>query len=169
MDSDVRARPEISRRRVISGIAWSVPVIAAVSATPAFAASGSGGGTTPQPLPSQAVEELSVSCFSAWNESEGGKRGPIGWAGGQIGWWNGGGGVASGVISWVVTLTTPSGATSTIVTGASTITRGDHGKIELKKQKWGTAPLEAGTYTITLTVTGAAGASKSASTSITLE
>ena len=38
-DAVAPVRAPISRRRVLAGMAWSVPVIAVVSATPAFAAS----------------------------------------------------------------------------------------------------------------------------------
>jgi hypothetical protein len=71
------------------------------------------------------------------------------------------------MITWIATITTPAGATHTIITGARQITLASE-SITIPTQTWGTQPMAAGTYTITLTVNGAGGVSKSASTSVTV-
>ncbi len=149
-----------SRRQVLRGLAWSAPAITMVSAAPALAASTPqpAGGTIP-------ISELAVDCYSLWNHNNGGKPGPLGWAGGHVGWWWSPSGMTSGTFSYAVLLTIPGGQTSTVDSGTVTLASG-------QQKKWGQQfflgqPLAPGKYSITLVIT-AKGGSRSDTASVTI-
>lgn len=140
------ARAKTSRRTLLAGAAWSVPVIAAAAAAPQVAASG-------ETIPKQ---ELIVSAYGIYNRNDGGSVGPLVWEGGHIAAWNY---PHSGIVSYVVTLTFTGGgstSTTTVMFGSATI----------PPRSWFTfpqkvlveKPVPAGTYVVTMTVTASDGA-----------
>ncbi len=152
IQSSAPARP--SRRTLIAGAVWAAPVVLGLASSPAVAASD---GDTPQQqlAASVPVEELVVDAYSLSNLNEGGKGGPLGWAGGHIGWWNSPSNLTAGLISYVVILTTPGPESITLYSGTATITLGQ--SITLARRGWGDAPLPKGTYTVSITVTAKGG------------
>lgn len=146
-----------TRRQMLRGLAWSAPAITMVSAAPALAAS------TPLPAGTVPVSELAVDCYSLWNHNNGGKPGPLGWAGGHVGWWWSPSGMTSGTFLYTVLLTIPGGQTTTVDSGTVTLTSG-------QQKKWGQRfflgqPLPPGPYSITIVIT-ATGGSRSDTASV---
>lgn len=57
-------RPRLSRRTIVRGAAWSIPVIAAAAAVPAWAASGCTSGTYTAAAPDPALRDRASELFT---------------------------------------------------------------------------------------------------------
>ena len=151
----------VSRRTLVVGAAWAAPVILGAIAAPAVAASST--PTTPL-IP---VSELVVQAYSMWDQNEGGQPGPLGWAGGQGGGWQSPSKLPIGRVTYVVTLAKPNGTSTTLLTGSTVMSVG--AGFVIGGLTWGIAPIPLGTYTLTVTVSGAGGLTRSDSTSVTVK
>lgn len=144
-----------SRRAVIGAVAWSVPVIAMVTATPAFAAST---------VPPGAIV---LSSIGLWNQKVGGKPGPIG-INVQFGY------RASSIhdpavaaFTWMLTVSGPTGS-RTVKSGSGNIARYGTWQMNGIKYPNSTSNLPAGTYTFTFTVTVSGNSPKSSTAKISI-
>ncbi len=138
-----------SRRKLLVAAAWTVPVIATLTATPAFAASGS-----------PSVNALQLSRLNPWNVNAGGAGGPIG-LNLQVDYTKSSGQYPNTIsFTWALTVSGPAG-NKTVASGASTIAR--YGTWQKSNVFYPdqTSNLPKGTYTFTLTVSVAGSGSKS--------
>lgn len=155
-DTASTASKSVDRRTLLKAGAWAAPVVLLTTAAPAMAASI-------EPVP---TAQLTVTSGALTNSGAGGALGPLSWAGGTIAWSRSTPGQpTTASVSYTVAISGPGVPSTTLVTSATNIPNG--GSFAVPGLTWGTAPLAAGTYTITLTAFGSDG-SKSATSSVTL-
>lgn len=138
-----------SRRAVIGAAAWSVPVIALVTAMPAFAASVS-----------PSIHALQLGHLSPWDLNVGGNGGPIG-LNLQVDYSKSSTNSPDTIsFTWALTVSGPAGP-GTVKSGADTIVRyGTWRKGDVLYPDR-TTNLARGTYDFTFTVSVAGSGSKS--------
>ena len=161
---DADDRRALGRRQLLRAGVWAAPVLVLATPGPAMAAAqsitpASGGPNVP-------ASATAVDAYSIYNLNAGGTPGPIGWAGGHIGYWNPVNSIAVATLSYVVLVTRPDGQTMTVESGMCNVVSGQSFRISEREivQK----PLTAGTYTLTLSVTGSGGTTSSDITSLTV-
>ena len=150
--------PTLDRRQLIRAGAWAAPVIVLATAAPA-AAAGSSDGNVP-------ATALTVQAYGLFNSNANGTRGPLGWAGGQVGYWNPVSTVAIATFTWTAILLRPDGTSSTVAGGAGSAPAGQ--AFAIPAMNVAEKPLAVGTYKITVTVYGSGGTSTSAQNSVTV-
>ncbi len=148
----------VSRRQLLRAGVWAAPVIVLATAAPAAAASGEAAGS-PIGAGNVAASAFAVDAYSMYNLNAGGTAGPLGWAGGQVGYWNAVNGVALATFTWTLLLLRPDGTSVTIGSGAASIAAGS--SFTLPSRELQGKPLATGTYTLTFTVFGSGGTSRS--------
>lgn len=153
-------RRAVSRRQLIRAGVWAAPVLVLTTAAPAAAASVVPPGAVP-------VSQLTVQSNGLSDVRTGGTPGPLAWAGGRFTWASPGPGAPTlAPVSYTVVLTGPGGLNVSLVPAgvANVAPSGFH---DLPAVTWGTKPMAAGVYTVTVTIISGT-ESKSAQSSVTV-
>lgn len=154
---DESDRKTLDRRQLLRAGAWAAPVI--VLATAAPAAANTSLNTTPTTGNANVdAAALAVNAYGLYDLNAGGSHGPLGWAGGQVGYWNAVNGVSVATFTWTVLLTRPDMTTTTVASGVANVAAGD--SLTIPQQDVAQKPMMAGTYTLTLTVSGTGNSTK---------
>jgi hypothetical protein len=154
MDRSTRTsqHPEFSRRQVMTAGVWAAPVLVLATAVPAAASSQVGDAP---------IEALTPLALALEDTTGGQHTGQLRWEGGQVtyGFSQTGPNVAQ--VPWAAAVLYP-GETSPRSLGTGVLADTRYGQAAATGAiLFGTPPLPAGRYTVTFTIYGAGGASKS--------
>lgn len=156
LDHPSDAPKGVDRRTLLKAGAWAAPVLVLTTAAPAMAASVE---TVP-------AAQLTATPGALTNAGLSGALGPLSWAGGTIAWSRSSpGDPTTASVSYTVSITGPDGVAHELITNSTNIVNG--GSFPVSALSYGTAPLAAGAYTLTLTVFGN-DVAKSATSTVTL-
>lgn len=146
----------IDRRQLLRAGAWAAPVIVLATSAPAAAASAN-------PVPNSGsanvlASALAVDAYSLYDLNSGGTHGPLGWSGGQVGYWSAVSGIPVATFTWTVIVTKPDGTSVTVASGVANVAAGS--ALTIPQREVLPKPLASGQYKLTLSIFGSGGSTK---------